>query len=284
MPEVVDRVISTKLENQNELDWLSRERMKEPEKSILSSPWGKELMMRSNRKKSNRTIETYGGGRISETETQYTNDTRPTFKQRLKSYWELRDSQNTWKKVQEKVKKLKENQSERDGFGDDLPLTLPAGALGAHEVWEPKPAEPSTPTEIIYESEESEEELSPPRTPVREPTPPPMRKSSSSSLDLTGDENAFRPSNKKYNGDEFNLHLREDEYDSENNPAPKFKREKSKHLMDDTRSVRSKYNRGRKSPESNRGSPPWRPTNISPGFEPPKIRRSPSPESQRGRY
>ena len=134
MPEIIDRVINTKLENQNELDWLRKERTKDPEMSILSSPRGNTSMTKSNRKKSSRTIDAYGRGSIADTETQYTEGTRPTFKQRLKNYWDTKESDESGKRVEAKVRKMKENQVGRDFGDEELPLTLPAGALGAHEI------------------------------------------------------------------------------------------------------------------------------------------------------
>lgn len=47
----------------------------------------------------------------------------------------------------------------------------------------------------------------------------------SSELSLSRHSDLFKPSNKdKSKGDDLDLHLRADEYDSENMPAPKFKK------------------------------------------------------------
>jgi len=67
--------------------------------------------------------------------------------------------------------------------------------------------------------------------------------------------------------DDLDLHLRSDEYDSENMPKPKFKKRKLKHIYEDTTSVRSKYNLNGKKQSPSRGSPIWMPTNPSPGFD-----------------
>lgn len=86
---------------------------------------------------------------------------------------------------------MKSNKSIKTLHPEDLPLTLPPGALGEKEPPRKVERKPSTPTEIIYESEESEEEPSPPR---RDVTP-----DKSSELSLSHHSDLFK-SKKRKNG------------------------------------------------------------------------------------
>ena len=140
---------------------------------------------------------------------------------------------------------------------EELPKTLPNGALGQKEKPRPKPPSPSTPTEIIYESEESEDEAdqSPPRTPTE-----------SSQLNLSNDEDMFRSSKKKDKSDKFNLRLKDTEYDAKNRPKPKFQKKANTELYRPKKSPKRKI--AKKTSNNSFLNGRWNPSNNpSPGFE-----------------
>ena len=179
-------------------------------------------------------------------------------KERLFRIWHQNDDDSDFAgRVREKIHAIAGEASKRslqDGEYD-LPKTLPDGALGAKDP--PKQKPPSTPTEIVYESEESEEEhdQSPPRTPTPE----------SSELDLSNDEHNFKRSGKKDKTDQFNLRLKDNEYDGKNRPKPKFQKSDKRSLFGTNKTPK----RTKKKKEDDVFmNLPWNPSNNpSPGFD-----------------
>lgn len=145
--------------------------------------------------------------------------------------------------MREQIDKMRTNKSQRSIYADDdLPILLPHGALGEKEKpkpWKRTPPQPTPVKEPEYYDES-------PRNDPPELDEPPMP-DESSELTLSWNSDLFKPSNKgKSKIDDLDLHLWADEYDSENLPAPKFKKWNQKHIYEDTTSVRSKYNKGSK--------------------------------------
>jgi hypothetical protein len=70
----------------------------------------------------------------SDSETYYTENKQPSFKDRLKGYWDpQQDSDGA--RVKEQIQKMQNNRSDKSLLGDEeLPTVLPTGALGAQDL------------------------------------------------------------------------------------------------------------------------------------------------------